>query len=67
MEVIAATAQLESPEVAASQGELAARAEQAGDTWPHPGFLQINPALGAFALDQWQASPGSTTTQEALA
>jgi len=66
-EIICQTILLESPEVAASQGELAMRAEQAGDSWPHPGFLQISPVEGAFAADQWRASPGSTDTHLAVA
>ena len=66
-EMISQTTLLESPEVAASQGELAMRAEQAGDSWPHPGFLQISPQEGAFAVGQWMASPGSPDTDLAVA
>ena len=66
-EIICQTTLLESPEVAASQFELAMRAEQSGDSWPHPGYLQLSPQEAAHAVDQWRISPGSTETQLAMA
>ena len=43
------------------------RAEQAGDSWPHPGYLQLSPQEAAHAVDQWRTSPGSTEAQLAVA
>ena len=67
MELISQSTQLESPELAASQLELAMRAEQSGDSWPHPGYLQVNPVETAHTVDMWRSQPGSTETQLAVA
>ena len=62
VENISQATQLESPEIAASQFELAMRAEQSGDSWPHPGYLQVNPVESCHTVDMWRTKPGSSET-----
>ena len=63
---VTAKTELETPEMAASVAELAARATHAGDVWPLPGFVVLNAVETAAALEHWQKAPGSAETQHAL-
>ena len=58
--------ELESPEVAASVGELAARAQLSDCQWP-PGFHVLNTVETMAALHHWRQSPGSPESQHSLA
>ena len=57
---------LETPELGSAWEELGFRAVKAGDQWPHPQAVFLNPTLSGFWLTNWGHSPGSPESQEAL-
>ena len=64
---ITAQTELETPELAASLAELSLRATKAGDQWPNPRLVVVNPVEAGLALGFWQTAPGSPDSQRALA
>ena len=57
---------LESPELASGWHELGFRAQKAGDVWPNPMAVCLNPQEMDWAVGHWHASPGSPDSQAAL-